>query len=250
MTMLPLTPGTKSAHAQAEESSLRQVTILIPVFNEERFVEALLQSVVRVAGASEIVVIDDGSTDQTPEVLARLSRELPIRLIAHPRNMGKGAALRTGLAAAHRDIILIQDADLELNPEDYPQLLKPILQRKASIVYGSRFLGSHRTISFWSRFGNWVIATLVNLLFHATLTDVETGYKVFRKEVLKDIHLRSCGFDFDVEFTCKVLQAGHTIFEVPVVYYGRTYAEGKKVTWKDGVEAIRVILGCRLNRRP
>lgn len=223
------------------------ISIVVPVYNEERFVEPLLRKVAQRAGEQEIFVIDDGSTDQTPAILARLAQALPIRLLTHPANLGKGAAIRTGLKVARGTVIIIQDADLEYDPQDYPGLLKPMLQGRTSIVYGSRFLGPYRAIYFWHRLGNWVLANLVNLLFNASLTDVETGYKVFRRKVLDGISLRANGFDVEVECTCKALKAGHMIVEVPIAYDGRTYAEGKKITWKDGVTALLTIIRCRLN---
>ena len=223
------------------------ISIVVPVYNEERFVEPLLRKVVRLAGEQEILVIDDGSTDQTPAILARLAHTLPIRVMTHPANLGKGAAIQTGLKVARGTTIIIQDADLEYDPQDYPGLLRPVLQGRTSIVYGSRFLGPHRAIYFWHRLGNWVLANMVNLLFNASLSDVETGYKVFRRKVLDDISLRANGFDVEVEFTCKALKAGYMIVEVPIAYYGRTYAEGKKITWKDGLTALLTIIRCRLN---
>ena len=225
------------------------LSIIVPVYNEERFIESLLRKVVAAADSSEIIVVDDGSTDQTPTVLTRLGRELPIRVITHPQNKGKGTAIRSGLESAKGDVVVIQDADLEYDPEDYPALLKPLLQRRVSVVYGSRFLGPHHATYFWHRLGNWVITTLVNVCFNASLTDVETGYKAFRKDALKDLDLRASSFEFEVEFTCKILRAGQTIFEVPISYYGRTYADGKKITWKDGVTALLTILRCRLDPR-
>lgn len=225
------------------------ISILVPVYNEERFIEPLLRKVVEAAEGSDIIVIDDGSRDQTPQILARLANELPIRVATHEHNGGKGAAIRTGLELAHGAIVVIQDADLEYDPEDYPALLKPLLQHRVSVVYGSRFLGPHHATYFWHRLGNGIITTLVNMLFNASLTDVETGYKAFRKEVLRAIVLRARSFELEVEFTCKVLRTGQTIFEVPIAYYGRTYAQGKKITWRDGLTAIFTILRCRVDPR-
>ena len=223
------------------------VSILIPVYNEERFLEAVLRKVCASPIEKEIVVVDDGSTDGTSALLRRLSGELPLRVITHPRNQGKGRAIRSAIAASHGEILLIQDSDLEYDPEDYPVLLKPLFMRRAEVVYGSRFLGAHRASYFWHRLGNWMITTMVNLLFNASLTDVETGYKAFRRSLVEQLTLRAMGFEFEVEVTCKILRRGHLIFEVPVTYYGRTYAEGKKITWKDGIHALWVILGCRVS---
>ena len=223
------------------------VSVIIPVYNEERFLEQVLRTVHRVPLVKELIVVDDGSTDGTPAILARLTKELAVRVITHERNEGKGRAVRSGIEAARGDILLIQDADLEYDPEEYPALLKPLLERRTQVVFGSRFLGAHQASYFWHRLGNWVITTMVNLLFNASLTDVETGYKVFRTEVVNGLLLRSASFDIEVEFTCKILRRGHLIFEVPISYYGRTYAEGKKITWKDGIRALWVILCCRVN---
>ena len=225
------------------------VSILIPVYNEERYIEPVLRKVVAHAKDMEIVVVDDGSQDQTPIILQRLAHELPVRVITHAENRGKGAAIHTGLAEVRGTVVLIQDADLEYDPEDYPTILKPLLQERVMVVYGSRFLGPHQASYFWHRLGNWVITNVVNLLFNASLTDVETGYKAFRKDVLQGMVLRAKSFDFEVEFTCKLLRGGRGIFEVPISYYGRTYAEGKKITWRDGVTALAVILRCWFDPR-
>ena len=223
------------------------VSIIIPVYNEERSIEPVLRKVVSVAQGMEIVVVDDGSVDGTPGILQRLSRELPIRVVTHPHNRGKGAAIHTALSSVRGEIVLIQDADFEYDPEEYPILLKPLQQGRVAVVYGSRFLGSHQAIYFWHRLGNWVITNVVNLLFNASLTDVETGYKAFRRDVLDGVTLRARSFDFEVEFTCKLLRAGRAMFEVPISYYGRTYAEGKKITWRDGLTALATILRFRID---
>lgn len=225
------------------------VSILVPAYNEAPSIELVVRRVCAAVVDAEVIVVDDGSTDETGTILARLAQELPIEVIRHPRNLGKGRAVRSALDRSRGQIVLIQDADLEYDPEDYPTLLKPLRERRAEVVYGSRFLGPHRASYFWHRLGNWVITTLVNVLFNASLTDVETGYKAFRREALDGLSLRASGFEVEVELTCKVLRAGHTIFEVPVSYYGRSYAEGKKITWRDGMYALWVILYCRLNPR-
>ena len=224
-----------------------EVSVLIPAYNEEQTLEVVLRKVSAMRLSKELLVVDDGSTDGTRALLARLADELPIQIITHPRNLGKGQAIRSALAASHGRFLLIQDADFEYDPDDYPALLKPLLEERAPIVYGSRFLGPHRASYFWHRLGNGLITFLVNVLFNASLTDVETGYKAFRRDLAERVRLRSAGFEFEVEFTCKLLRLGHTIFEVPVSYYGRSYAEGKKITWRDGVRALWVILCCRLN---
>lgn len=226
-----------------------RVSVVIPVFNEAPFIETIVRRVVASPIEKEIIVVDDGSTDETPAILSRLSRELGIRILTHATNGGKGLAVRTGLAQCQGDVVLIQDADLEYDPEDCPALLKPLLERRTDIVYGSRFLGPHRATFFWHRLGNWIVTTWVNVLFNASLMDVETGYKAFRRDILQGLGLRAKGFDFEVEVTCKVLRRGGTIFEVPISYYGRSYAEGKKITWRDGIQALWIILCCRINSR-
>lgn len=228
---------------------LPDVSILIPAHNEARTIEHVLRKVAAVPLDKELIVVDDGSTDGTSDILGRLALTLPLRVISHATNRGKGQAIRSAIDASRGRILLIQDADLEYDPEDYPVLLKPIREGRVTVVYGSRFLGAHQASYFWHRVGNWMITFATNLLFNASLTDVETGYKVFRREIVERMALRAQGFEFEVEFTCKILRAGQSIFEVPISYYGRSYAEGKKITWKDGVHALWVILLCRLNPR-
>ncbi len=193
----------------------------------------------------DLVVVDDASTDGTAELLRQLADagRPPFRLHEHPVNRGKGAALRTGFAAATGDLVLVQDADLEYHPRDYPRLLQPILDGEADVVYGSRFLGGpHRVLFFWHFVGNRWLTLLSNVFTDLNLSDMETGYKVFRREVLERIELRSERFAIEPELTAKVAKLGVRIFEVPISYYGRTYAEGKKIGWKDGVAAIWAIL--------
>ena len=223
------------------------VSILVPVYNEERFLEQVLRKVHAAPFDKELIVVDDGSRDGTKGILARLSRELPLTVLTHERNRGKGCAVRTAIKASRGSILLIQDADLEYDPEDYPALLKPIVEGRTKVVYGSRFLGAPRASYFWHRAGNWIITMMVDLLFNASLTDVETCYKAFRREAVASLPLRARSFELEVEVTCKLLRTGQMILEVPIAYYGRTYAEGKKITWKDGVYALWIILCCRLN---
>ena len=215
-----------------------KISIVIPVYNEEKTVQETIAKVSQIPFEKEILVIDDGSTDKTPEVLRSLQGNSLI-LLRHEQNKGKGAALRTGFSKVTGDIILIQDADLEYNPEDYPALLQPILEGKADVVYGSRFLGGpHRVLFFWHYAGNRFLTLLSNILSNLNLSDMETGYKVFKKEVLNQIKLKSNRFGFEPEFTIKIAKKKMRVYEVPISYYGRDYSEGKKITWKDGLAAI------------
>ena len=231
--------------------------MVIPAYNEVRTVEQLLG---RVAAAPlppgvemEVVVVDDGSTDGTREVLRRLAADgslpIPLRYVEHEHNRGKGAAIRSGLAGASGDVVLIQDADLEYDPRDYPRLLLPILAGEADVVYGSRFLGGpHRVLFFWHYLGNRLLTTLSNMLTDLNLSDMETCYKAFRRPVLEGLELRSDRFGIEPELTAKVAKRGARIYEVPISYHGRTYAEGKKIGWRDGVAAIWAILRYNLFR--
>jgi glycosyltransferase involved in cell wall biosynthesis len=222
-----------------------KVTVVIPVFNERGTIEAVIGRV-RVALAerpSEIVVVDDGSSDGTREVLRTMDG---IRLLEHPVNRGKGAALRTGFAAATGDVVIVQDADLEYDPRDYPKLLEPIEDGRADVVFGSRFLGGpHRVLFFWHYVANRGLTTLSNMFTNLNLSDMETGYKVFRAEVVKRIHVRSDRFNFEPEITAKVAKARYRIYEVPISYSGRTYEEGKKIGFRDGFSALWAIIRYR-----
>lgn len=224
-----------------------KLSIVIPVYNEVKTIKEIVRRVQAVELEKEIVIVDDGSTDGTREQLQEiiLSQE-NVRVIYHERNQGKGAALRTGFEGANGDIIIIQDADLEYDPKEYPVLLEPILDGRADIVYGSRFLGGpHRVLFFWHYLGNKFLTLLSNALTNLNLTDMETCYKVFKREVLNDIKLKSNRFGFEPEFTAKIAKKGFRIYETPISYSGRTYAEGKKIDWKDGVKAILAILWFR-----
>ena len=234
------------------------VTIVIPVYNEVRTVRELLGRVISSPIRKEIIVIDDGSTDGTRQLLTELEAEhdattskepvpeaplaswnADVRLLLHENNKGKGAALRTGFAAAAGDIILVQGADLEYDPRDYPILLAPIRSGLADVVYGSRFLGGpHRVLYFWHSVGNGVLTLLSNVLTNLNLTDAWTCYKAFRRDVLQDIRLTEDRFGFEVEFTAAVARAKLSIYEVPISYHGRTYADGKKITWREGFMGI------------
>ncbi len=223
------------------------LSVVIPVFNERATVLEILRRV-RAADAGapkEIIVVDDGSTDGTREALKALAIQ-DLRVILHDRNRGKGAALRTGFAAATGDIVLVQDADLEYDPSEYPQLIAPILDGRADVVYGSRFLGGpHRVLFFWHYVGNRILTTLSNVVSNLNLTDMETCYKVFRREVLDRIRLKSRRFGFEPEVTIKIAKLHCRIYEVPISYSGRDYSEGKKIGWRDGLAALFHIIRYR-----
>jgi glycosyltransferase involved in cell wall biosynthesis len=229
-----------------------KLSIIIPVFNEKETIEPLLR---RVLGTSkpevpvhEIIVVDDGSTDGTTEILTRIAKESTqpsLKILVHPRNQGKGAAIRTALSHISGDAVLIQDADLEYHPEEYSLLIKPIVEYGADVVYGSRFLGIHRAFLFWHYLGNKTLTLVTNLLFDSMLSDMEVGFKAFRTEVIKSIPLQARGFDFEPEITAKVLKRKLKLYEVPITYSGRDYSEGKKITWKDGLTAVWTLIKYR-----
>jgi glycosyltransferase involved in cell wall biosynthesis len=226
---------------------MKKLSVVIPVYNEEKYISTTIQRVLDVKleeVSIEIVVVDDGSKDRTVEILHDLAAEHPeIKVFQQPVNMGKGATLRRGFQEASGDIILIQDADLEYDPGDYPTLLKPILDDKADVVYGSRFLGGpHRVLYFWHFAGNQFLTLLSNITTNLNLTDMETGYKVFRAEVIKGLPLKTNRFGFEPEVTAKIARRGWRIFETQISYFGRSYAEGKKIGWKDGFQAIYCII--------
>jgi glycosyltransferase involved in cell wall biosynthesis len=220
-----------------------RLTILMPAYNEAATIEEILRRVdgADAAGlAKELIVVDDCSTDGTREALGRLKGlTSPIRVLFHERNRGKGAAIRTGLAEARGDIVLIQDSDLEYDPRDYPALLEPILSGRADVVYGNRFHGgSRRVLYFWHTLGNLLLTTISNLLINMNFHDMEVGYKVFRRSFLERVRLESDRFGFEPEITVKMVRLGARVYEVPISYHGRTYEEGKKITWKDAVVTL------------
>lgn len=218
------------------------LSIIIPAFNEVAFLPEVIRRVRETPYDKEIIIVDDGSTDGTRDFLKDL-RDERIKIIRHEKNMGKGAAFRSGLRASTGDVIIVQDADLEYDPKDYPALLGPIIDGKADVVYGSRFLGGpHRVLFFWHSVGNFLITLISNMLTDLNLTDMETGYKAFRSEVFKHIRIESNRFGFEPEITAKVARKGFRIYEVPISYSGRGYQEGKKITWKDGIKAIFTVL--------
>jgi glycosyltransferase involved in cell wall biosynthesis len=222
-----------------------KISVVIPVFNERNTIEQVVRAVrTSDVGDIEIVVVDDASSDGTQQVLKEKVSSLADQIIYQPHNMGKGAALRAGFSAATGDVILVQDADLEYNPADYPTLLEPILSGKADAVFGSRFMGGrpHRVLYFWHMVGNRFLTLLSNMFTNLNLTDLETCYKAFRAEVIKNVDLQENRFGFEPEVTAKLAKAKCRIYEVGISYNGRTYSEGKKVNWKDGFHAIYAIL--------
>ncbi|RMF92057.1 MAG: glycosyltransferase family 2 protein [Candidatus Schekmanbacteria bacterium] len=224
-----------------------KLSIVIPVYNEKDLVLKLLRKVEeKVQLNKEIIIVDDCSTDGTREILKNLENENKYKILFHSKNMGKGAALRTGFSQATGDIIMIQDADLEYDPSEYKILIDPILNDQADVVYGSRFLsGPHRVLLFWHYVGNKILTTFSNMMTNLNLSDMETCYKVFRRKVLEKINLKSNRFGFEPEFTAKIAKNKFRIYEVPISYHGRDYNEGKKITWKDGVVAIWCIIKYR-----
>ena len=223
-----------------------KLSIVIPIYNERETLETLVAKVNAADYEKEIILIDDFSTDGTRELLKNFEGKENFQVLYHNRNQGKGAALRTGFSNVTGDIIIIQDADLEYNPADYPILIEPILDGRADVVYGSRFLGGpHRVLFFWHSIGNMFLTTLSNMFTNVNLTDMETGYKVFTKKVNDTLSFKCNRFGFEPEFTAKVAKNNFRIYEVPISYNGRDYSEGKKITWKDGFAAIWYIFKFR-----
>jgi len=223
-----------------------KVSVIIPAFNEKNTVAEIVQRVRAVEMHEEIIIVDDGSTDGTREVLEGLPKADDLVILYHPVNRGKGAAVRTAIERASGDIILIQDADLEYDPREYPALLRPIMEGSASVVYGSRFLGGPRKAMFFLHMvGNKFLTFMTSILFDTILSDMETGYKVFRAEIVKSMPLRSRRFEFEPEITARILRKGIRIYEVPISYNGREYSEGKKITWRDGLIAVWTLIRYR-----
>lgn len=232
-----------------------KLSILMPVYNEERTLEEVVRRVCAIRMPKEIILVDDGSTDRTREVLQQLidaNERAPdplneLRVHLKPYNQGKGAALKTAIEQVTGDVVIVQDADLEYDPADYPALLEPIERGLADVVYGTRFAGggAHRVLFFWHSMGNRLLTLISNMLTNLNLSDMEVGYKVFRADVLKGIELRSKRFGFEPEITMKLAKKRCRFYEVPISYHGRTYEEGKKITWKDGVSALYYMLRFR-----
>jgi glycosyltransferase involved in cell wall biosynthesis len=232
-----------------------KLSVLVPVYNEERTLEEIVRRVCAVPMPKEIILVDDGSRDRSREILTSLQEENQrggdslntIKVFLQAQNEGKGAALRTAIGHVSGDVVIIQDADLEYDPKDYPSLLEPIQAGVADVVYGTRFAGggAHRVLFFWHSMGNRMLTLLSNMLTNLNLSDMEVGYKVFRAEALKGIELKSKRFGFEPEITMKLAKKGCRFYEVPISYYGRTYEEGKKITWKDGLAALYTMIRFR-----
>jgi glycosyltransferase involved in cell wall biosynthesis len=227
-----------------------KLSVVIPCYNEAGTIEKVIDAVLRAPFPDkEIIVVDDFSTDGTREILRDRIAPRIAKVIYHPSNQGKGAALRTAIREATGEIVIIQDADLEYDPEEYPKVINPILENKAAVVYGSRFIGSepHRVVYFWHRVGNGILTLLSNMFTNLNLTDMETCYKAFRREIIQSIAIEENRFGFEPEITAKMARKGVRIYEVGISYHGRTYKEGKKINWKDGVRALYCIVKYNVN---
>lgn len=222
------------------------ISVVIPVFNEQNTIQTLVKRVEDVPIDKEIIIVDDCSTDDTRTILAQINAP-NIRVVLQPTNGGKGSALRTGFQHVQGDIVIIQDADLEYDPADYLALLAPILKGDTQVVYGSRFLGEHRFSSSTHYWGNRFLTWVTNVMYQANLTDMETCYKAVQTEVLHGLQLTASRFDFEPEITAKLLRRGYQIVEVPISYHGRNFGEGKKISWRDGFSAVRMLWRCRLS---
>ncbi len=232
-----------------EDGGYHLLSVIVPVYNERVTVAEVIRRIraVELPVAVEVVAVDDGSSDGTDKVLAALG-DSTVRVITHGENRGKGASIRTGLAAIRGDLLLIQDADLEYDPADWPRLLEPVLRGKARVVYGSRFTGERKNMLPLHWIGNRFLSLVTNVLYSSTMSDMETCYKLFDRKVLEGLTIESDRFDFEPEITAKVLRRGHRIYEVPISYAGREMGEGKKITWRDGVGALRALIKYRFVR--
>jgi len=238
---------------EPSEAQYHMLSVIVPVYNEYDTLPEIVRRIQSVELSAfgltkEIVLVDDGSTDGTRDLLPGLAEVPGLRVVLHPHNRGKGAAVRTGLEAARGDILLVQDADLEYDPRDYFPLLRPILEGRAKVVYGSRFLGEHKAMYFWHQLGNKVLTTVTNILYDTTLTDMETCYKVCTREIAEAFTLKQNRWGFDPEYTAKVLKRGHRIYEVPVSYNGREFNEGKKISWHDAFTVLAVLFRERFTK--
>jgi glycosyltransferase involved in cell wall biosynthesis len=221
------------------------LSVVMPVYNERETIQEIIRRVLAVPLRIELIVVDDGSQDGTRDILVELAKQLPIKLVLQPANAGKGAALRRGFQEVTGDLVVIQDADLEYSPEEFPELIVLICQGRADVVYGSRFLGRHRVFLFTHYAGNRLLTLITNVLYNTMLTDMETCYKVMRTEVLRSMTLHSNGFGIEPELTAKIFKRHYRVYEVPITYDGRGYEEGKKITWRDGIVALWVLLKYR-----
>ena len=221
------------------------LSVVMPVYNERETIQEIIRRVLAVPVRIELIVVDDGSKDGTRDILAELARELQFKLVLQPAHAGKGAALRRGFQEVTGDLVIIQDADLEYSPEEFPQLIELICQGRADVVYGSRFLGRHRVFLFTHYAGNRLLTLITNVLYNTMLTDMETCYKVMRTDVVRSMTLHSNGFGIEPEMTAKIFKRHYRVYEVPITYDGRGYEEGKKITWRDGIVALWVLLKYR-----
>jgi glycosyltransferase involved in cell wall biosynthesis len=221
------------------------LSVVMPVYNEKATIEEIIPRVLAVPLRIELIVVDDGSTDGTRDLLKQLAEKYPFTLIFQEKNAGKGAALKRGFQEVKGDLVVIQDADLEYSPEEFPELISLICEGRADVVYGSRFLGRHRVFLFTHYAGNRLLTLITNVLYNTMLTDMETCYKVMRTEVLKSFTLESNSFGIEPELTAKIFKRGYRVYEVPITYDGRNYDEGKKITWRDGVIALWVLIKYR-----
>jgi glycosyltransferase involved in cell wall biosynthesis len=238
----PSQPVIERRHGRKTAIESPLLSVVMPVYNERTTIDEIVARVLAVPLRVELIVVDDCSRDGTRERLQELQRTYGFTLLLQERNQGKGAALRRGFSAVSGDIIVIQDADLEYSPEEFPQLVELIVDGRADVVYGSRFLGRHRVFLFTHYLGNRVLTFLTNVLYNTMLTDMETCYKVMRREVLQTMDLESNGFGIEPEMTAKIFKRGYRVYEVPITYDGRGYDEGKKIGWKDGVVALWILL--------
>jgi glycosyltransferase involved in cell wall biosynthesis len=224
------------------------LSVIMPVYNEKNTIRQIVERVQTVPVPKEIIIVDDGSKDGTREILKDLAQQENIKVFLHKKNKGKGAALSTGLQHVSGDFVIFQDADLEYHPEEYPRLLEPIQKGDADVVYGSRFKGAGRAFLFWHKVGNIFLNFVTNILYNSTLTDMETCYKMFRRDVIKGITIESNRFNVEPEITAKILKRGYKVFEVPITYSGRDFSEGKKITWRDGFSALWTLIKYRIKK--
>jgi glycosyltransferase involved in cell wall biosynthesis len=243
-------PRKEKPEMKSRAYKCQKLSIIIPVYNEQSTIKGVIDQVLEVdlnPIQKEIIIYDDGSTDGSLEIIEReqLAHSDIIKAYTSTTNLGKGAAIRFGFKQATGDIVIIQDADLELNPREYADLIQPILNGQANVVYGSRFKGKNKGVPLKTRLANRILTSLTNLLYGSHLTDMETAYKVFKADVVKTLQLRCVGFDIEPEITARLLRAGHSIYEVPVTYNPRTSQEGKKISWRDGIEAIYTLAKCK-----